>query len=350
MIDEENKNSAVEVTLPDDPIAEVSLDDSSPEIKEEAPKIAAKEEKRDAAPDMDERERGILELKRQYEESKKIADHQKRIAEAEREARRQAEMYARQQAQYLGRANLEVQDGNLRIIMNAIDATEQAAENAQRDLVDALSVGDHSLAAKAQRSIAKCEAELLQLNNGRQRLEEMLNQTTEGSVYEPQIPSFEPQIPQDPVEMYAARLTPKSAQWLREHPEVVSKIGELTRAHQDAVEDGITAETPAYFRFIESRLGYSNNAPAPSAAQEPTQDLPQRAASQPAPSRKNLASAPVSSSTTSVSPRANENIMRLSAEEVAMAQSAFPDLPRDKAIQTYAVNKAALIKEGKLSA
>jgi len=33
-----------------------------------------------------------------------------------------------------------------------------------------------------------------------------------------------------------------------------------------------------------------------------------------------------------------------------MAQSAFPDLPRDKAIQTYAVNKAALIKEGKLSA
>ena len=345
MIDEEKKETSVEVTLPDDPITEVSLDEASPEVKEEAPKITAKEEKRvekEEAPVVDEREKALQEMKRQYEA-------QKLRAEAEREARRQAEMYARQQAQHLGRANVEVQDSQLRIIMNAIDATEQASENAQRDYADAMNAGDYNLAAKAQRSIAQCEAHLLQLNNGRQKLEEHLQQTTEGSVYEPQIPSFEPQIPQDPVEMYASRLSPKSAQWLREHPEAVEKIGRLTRAHQDAVEEGIVAESADYFKYIESRLGYSNS--GPSSDSEPAQDLPQRAPSQPAPSRKNLASAPVSSSTTSVSPRADSRgTMRLSELEVDMAEKSFPDLPRDKAILEYAKNKASLIKEGKLSA
>ena len=345
MIDDENKERAVEVTLPDEPITEVSLDDTSPEIKEETPKITAKEEKRvdhEDAPVVDEREKALQELKRQYEA-------QKLRAEAEREARRKAEMYAQQQAQHLGRANIEVQDGNLRVILNAIDATEQAADNAQRDYADAMAAGDYALAAKAQRAIAQCEAHLLQLNNGKQKLEEYLQQTTEGSVYEPQVPSFEPNIPQDPVEMYAAKLTPKSAQWLREHPEVVGKIGKLTRAHQDAVEDGIVAESPEYFQYIESRLGYSSS--ARSSDPEPEQDLPQRAPSQPAPSRKNLASAPVSSSTTSVSPRSSSNnTMVLSPSEVEAAILMEPSLSREKAIEVYARSKADLIRQGKISA
>lgn len=347
MIDDENKERAVEVTLPDEPITEVSLDDTSPEIKEEAPKITAKEEKRvdhEEAPVVDEREKALQELKRQYEA-------QKLRAEAEREARRQAEMYARQQAQHLSRANVEAQDSNLRIILNAIDATEQAAENAQRDYADAMAAGDYTLAGKAQRAMAQCEAQLLQLNNGKQKLEEYLQQTTEGSVYEPQVPSFEPNIPQDPVEMYAAKLTPKSAQWLREHPEVVSKIGKLTRAHEDAIEDGIMAESPEYFKYIESRLGYSSSAPARSVDPEPEQDLPQRAPSQPAPSRKNLASAPVSSSTTSVSPRSSSsNTMVLSPSEVEAAILMEPSLSREKAIEVYARSKADLIRQGKMSA
>lgn len=346
MIDDENKERAVEVTLPDEPITEVTLGDSS-EIKEEAPKVSVKEAKEpevDSAPVVDERERALQDLKKQYEA-------QKLRAEAEREARRQAEMYARQQAQHLGRANIEVQDGNLRVILNAIDATEQAADNAQRDYADAMAAGDYALAAKAQRAIAQCEAHLLQLNNGKQKLEEYLHQTTEGSVYEPQVPSFEPNIPQDPVEMYAAKLTPKSAQWLREHPEVVGKIGKLTRAHQDAVEDGIVAESPEYFQYIESRLGYSGAPSSRSGDPEPQQDLPQRAPSQPAPSRKNLASAPVSSSTTSISPRpSSSNTMVLSPSEVEAAILMEPSLPREKAIEVYARSKADLIRQGKMSA
>jgi hypothetical protein len=41
--------------------------------------------------------------------------------------------------------------------------------------------------------------------------------------------------------------------------------------------------------------------------------------------------------------------MVLDSEQVEFALMAFPDLPRDKAIESYARNRAALIREGKLS-
>jgi hypothetical protein len=42
--------------------------------------------------------------------------------------------------------------------------------------------------------------------------------------------------------------------------------------------------------------------------------------------------------------------MTLSAAEVEQALLIDPDLPREKAIEQYARNKAALIREGKMSA
>ena len=131
MSDEETVEKAVEITLPDDPITEVELSDKKADIKEEKPQIKTREEVpvSEKKPQVDEREKALNDLKKQYE-------HQKRVAEAERNARQQAEHYARQQAQHVGRAQNEVQDSNYRIIMNAIDATEQAAANAERDYAE----------------------------------------------------------------------------------------------------------------------------------------------------------------------------------------------------------------------
>lgn len=346
-MEEDIKESPVEVTLPDEEV--VVRDAEQPEAKvEETPakveKVKAREEAQpeiEAKPKIDEREKALNDLRRQYE-------HQKQIAAAEREARQKAEQYAREQAQHIGYAHNEVQDSNLKIILNAIDATEQAAASAERDYAEAMAAGNFAMAAKAQRIMAQAESHLLQLQNGKNKLEEALQQPVEGSVYAQQVPSFEPSIPQDPVEMYAAKLAPKSAQWLREHPDAVSKIGKLTRAHQDAVEDGIQAETPEYFRFIESRLGYADHA-----NEEPdagSYEQPQRVSEAPAP-KKSMASAPVSSAA-SVSARSNSNpnTMTLSSAEVEMAILAEPEMSRDKAIEAYARNKAYLIKQGKLSA
>lgn len=344
MIDEdENQHPPVEVTLPDDDIVVKDIE-KDPKVEEPSPKVKAVSEKSEeiasteTKPKVDEREKALNDLRRQYE-------HQRKIAQAEREARKQAEEYARQQAQHIGYAHNEVQDSNLKIILNAIDATEQAAASAERDYADAMAAGNYAAAAKAQRLMAQAESHLLQLQNGRAQLEEALQQPVEGSVYAQKVPSFEPEIPQDPLEMYASKLAPKSAQWLREHPDAVNKIGKLTRAHQDAVEDGIIAESPEYFRYIESRLGYGAQ------DEEPDQEPPQRSSDVPTP-KKSMASAPVSSSASVTSSRStgNPNTMTLSSAEVEMAILAEPEMPREKAIESYARNKAYLIRQGKLSA
>jgi hypothetical protein len=341
--DDDRKESAVEVTLPDDPITEVELSDNTAKIEEEKPIVAEKkaepvvEEPR--VQQVDEREIALTQLKKQYE-------HQRRVAEAEREARKKAEEYAHQQAQQVYSARNEVQENQLRVIANAIDATEQAAVAAERDYADAMAAGDYSAAAKAQRMMAQAESHLLQLNNGKQKLEEQLQAPTEGRVSAPELPRFEPQIAPDPVEMYAERLTPKSADWLRRHPQVVDKIPRLTRAHQDALEDGIEAESSDYFAYIEQRLGIS---PQP---REEYREERQPEPRQQAPMKKSVASAPVSSSASGISSNSSRsaNTMVLSPAEVEMAILAEPELTRDKAIESYARNKAALIKAGKLSA
>lgn len=336
MSDEDKKESAVEVTLPDESnITEVELNDRNSKIAEPQSNVRAiSEDSVEKVPNkVDEREKALQEMKRQYEK-------QKQIAEAERNARQKAEYYAHQQAQQVGRANNEVQDSNLRIIMNAIDSTEQAAAVAERDYAEAMAAGDYSLAAKAQRAIAQAESHLLQLNNGKSKLEEMLQQTSEGSVYEPQVPSFEPRIPQDPVEMYAERLTPKSAKWLREHPEAAESIEKLTAAHTAAIQlKGYEPESKDYFRYIEKQLGMSREN-----YDEPRDNSKKQ--------KTNLSSAPVSSSgsVSSSYSSGSANTMVLSPQEVEMAILAEPELPRDRAIEAYARNKAYLVKQGKLSA
>jgi hypothetical protein len=346
MENEDLKEKSVEVILPEETIAEVDLDSNEPKVSESKAHIETKEEDPVVEPErpkkqIDEREKALKELKAQYEQ-------QKRIAEAEREARKQAEHYAREQAQQVYNAQNQVQDGNLKIILNAIDATEQAAASAERDYATAMAAGDYAMAAKAQRIMAQAESHLLQLNNGKQRLEETLQQPTEGSVQEPEIPSFEPRIQHDPVEMYASKLAPKSAQWLREHPDAVNKIGKLTRAHADAVDDGIVPESADYFRYIESRLGYSNQVDDDDSYVEEQPVQPVRQAQS---LKKPAVSAPVTSSASAVNPRnSNANSMILSAEEVEFALLAEPQMTRDKAIESYARNKAHLIKNGKLRA
>ena len=335
--DDTPTESAVQVTLPDESnVTEVALEDKKATISEEPAKIEPVKAKKDEEPVVDDREKALNDLKKQYL-------HQKNVAEAERQARKQAEEYARQQTQQVQYASTQVQDSNLKIIENAIQTTEANAAYAERAYADAMASGDYAAASKAQRALAQAEAHLLQLENGRQRLQEQLQELSEGSVQAPRMPSFEPQLPNDPVEMYASKLAPKSAQWLREHPEAVNKIGKLTRAHEDAIEDGIAPESADYFRFIESRLGYSNYEPEP----EPAYEAPR---SQPAP-KKSMMSAPVSSSQSYTTSRsAAPNTMTLSPSEVEVALLMEPELPRDKAIESYARNKATLIKQGKLSA
>lgn len=310
----EEAHQSVEVSLDDDPKAEKRAE------KQAVDKPSVSE--------VDEREQQLIEIKRQYEE-------QKRRAEAERNARHQAEQYAYEQAQKAQYAQYDAEGNRLQTYINAIEATEQAASNAERAYADAMASGDYAAAGRAQRAMASAEAHLLRLQNEKAQAEQYIESLrTEGRVQAPPRQTFEP-MPQsqDPVEMMASRLTPKSAAWLRAHPEAASKVDKLTAAHQAAISlEGIEVETPEYFRYVEEKLGLST---------------PQKA-----PNKKIMASAPVQSSSSMSSSRSvgNGSTMILSPAEVEQAVLNEPDLPRDKALEVYARNKAALIREGKLSA
>lgn len=305
----------VPVEIPADEPVVVKIDD---EIAQKPAPEAAEET-------VDDREKAVEELRRQLEREK-----QARAAEEERRA--QLEAYAREQAERLHAAKGDLEEGQLRTILNALDATEQTAQAAERAYADAMAAGDYAAAAKAQRAISQCEAHLNDLAKGKRALEARLQAPAEGRVRDPRDPldPRAPPPPQDPLEAMAARLTPKSAEWLRAHPQAVGQVSKLTAAHSAAVElEGLAPETPEYFAYIEQRLGYTQSEKKPGKPAKPA-----------------VPSAPVSSGASSGGPVGSS--MTLSPAEVEMAILQEPTLPREKALELYARNKAALIKEGKL--
>jgi hypothetical protein len=334
-MDDIEDNVPQAIDLPKEEPVEIRLDDEGKSSKK-AEKKAAKEDDRsvkaeNVQSDTDEREKQLIEIKRQYEEAK-------RREAAERQARQQAEEYAYHQAQQAQYAKADAQDNRLRTVLNAIEATERTAISAERDYADAMAAGDYAQAAKAQRIMAQAESHLLQLQNAKANVEDALeSMQAEGRVQEPPRPRFAPQQPpQDPVEALSSRLTPKSAAWLRAHPEAANHVEKLSAIHQYAVNiKGIEAESPEYFKYVEKKLGIDQS----------DDYVPNKS------SRKAMASAPVSSSSgMSSRSNGNGNTMILSPAEVEQALLNEPTLPKDKALEMYARNKAALIREGKLSA
>ena len=270
---------------------------------------------------VDEREAALNSMKEQLESVKKQADQ-------DRIARQRAEQYAHQQAQNAQYAQAEAATSTLRGVQNAIDATDQTAATAERAYADAMAAGDYQLAARCQRAMAAAETQIAQLMEQKRNIENYM-QTAEGRVPDPQYPPQASEPPMDPVEKLASTLSPKSADWIRAHPEAAYKPNKLIAAHKAAVDlEGITPETPEYFSYVEKALGFSKSSP-----------------------KKTMASAPVSSASSPLSSRSSSgNSMVLSAAEVEQAVLNDPDIPRDKAIENYARAKAALIREGKMHA
>ncbi len=170
---------------------------------------------------------------------------------------------------------------------------------------------------------------MTQFENAKAELEERAQyQQTEGRVPDP-TPQYEaqPQEYLDPVEAAARTLSPKSADWIRAHPDMINHIPKLRAAHQYAVDvKGIVSESPEYFSFLENEMGISKGNQQ----------------------KKAVASTPVTSSASYSSSRGGNDTMVLSAAEVEQAMLNEPDLPKQKALEIYARNKQALIKEGRM--
>lgn len=248
-----------------------------------------------------------------------VPDTQQTISELKRQINieREARVAAEKRAHA---ANNKKDDTEIQLVSSAIDSVTRDTEILKSNYQIAMQNQDFAGAAEIQQLMSEKSAQLLQLRNG-----------LEAMNAKPKTP--EPQYTHaDPVEAFASRLSATSAEWVRKNPQFVTDPRlnrKMIRAHEDAVDDGIAVDTPAYFAAIEAKLGVAK--PANDTGDQYAAKVTQRRDAAPA-------AAPVSRGTTNGS----RNVMRLSPAE----REAASDMGMTE--KQYAEQKIALIKEGKL--
>lgn len=243
--------------------------------------------------------------------------------ERERQARAEAERRANEAAQSAYQAQAEAQDSNLHLVTNAIETVNQTQSILKANYRDAMSAGDYDTAAEIQSEMSANAAKLLQLEQGKQALEAAPRQEAPRP------------YTADPVEALASQLSPRSADWVRRHPEYATDprlYNKMLAAHNLAVADGINPDTDDYFSSIEDTLRIRSRDEYEDATSSAAKPL-QRRSAPPA--------APVSRSGTGTGTRPNR--VTLTAEEREMA-SMMGMTPEE-----YGRNKLALKKEGRMN-
>lgn len=280
------------------------MTDNTDDIELELPddELPEPEPKQEAEPDY------IIELRKQLA--------------AERAARAAAEQRLHQANKETHRARSEVDDTNLQLVVNAIDTVSRDIELLKQAHTNALQSGDFARATEIQSEMSANSAKLLQLENGKAAMESAPRQP------EPVAPAI------DPVDAFASQLSPRSADWVRKHPEFVrdpAKNRKMIAAHELAVADGIAPDTDEYFAAIEETLKV-----APKAVQNETDDQYAAKVVQ----RRDAA--PAAAPANRGGQQSRPNVVRLTREQREMADM-MGMKPED-----YARNMIALKKEGKI--
>ena len=241
--------------------------------------------------------------------------------EEERRAREAAERRAKEAMEQASAAKNDAADSNMKIIDNAIDTLKRNHEILKQNLREAVAMGDADAQADIMMSLNKTDNDLREVQRGKQQYETTVKRSAA-----------------DPVEALASQLTPRSAEWIRAHPEAVHDPimnRKLRRAHEDAIDDGLTADSDDYFAYVENRLNVRKPVQQQEAAlsEASTSTAGRRAAAPPA--------APVSRSGTGTGGRPNVVTLTRAEQEAARDMGMTP--------KEYAENKMALIKAGKLA-
>lgn len=246
--------------------------------------------------------------------------------EEEKKARLDAEKRAREAFENANRANSATQNANLALVNNVIERFKNENEQLKAAYRDAMSANDYDRAAEIQLAMSQRAAQLQQLETGKAAMEEEAKA---------------PAPPTDPVEAFASRLSPRSAEWIRAHPQFVTDQRlqqKMVAAHNLALADGIRADTDDYFAAIEDTLRI----------RKPTNDVPEQqeealsVAAAPVQRRTGPPAAPVSrSGNNATGNRANKFTMTPEMRELAKAMKMTDE--------EYAKNYLALKKEGKIT-
>ena len=261
-------------------------------------------------------EEGIEALKAKLAEANKRADD----ATAARTA---AEARANDASRRVADAQNTVADTNVTMLTNAIDMVKAGIDTSKRAYADAMTAGDFALAADAQAEMSLNSSKLVQLETGLQALKNQPKATPERII--------------DPVEQLASQMPPRSAAWIRSHPEYATDprlYQKMLGAHNVAVTDGYAPDSDDYFREVERVLKVNQATPI-----DDSVEVPLSGAST-AVSERTPPAAPVSRGPNGQgsSPRT----VRLSAAELEIAAMT------GQSPEEYAKNKIILQAAGKM--
>ena len=182
---------------------------------------------------------------------------------AQLSAQREATAYAQRQAMEASQraqvAEQRVVGTTVSMIDSALEAANQQAANYKAEFQAALDAADHKAAAEAQERLSDARHNLLRLQEQRAYVDaEARRQPPPQQRQQPQ-----PQMQPPSVDVLANDLVnsgyPRSADWLRAHPEWTTRPELLKRvasASNHLVDNrGLVADTDEYFEALEQELG-----------------------------------------------------------------------------------------------
>jgi hypothetical protein len=168
-------------------------------------------------------------------------------------SQQQTEQQLHDTTQRLQRAESQVVVSQIDTIESGISQVSQDLEAAERAYAAAMEAGDGAAMARATRAMQRGEIQLSELTQARDTMKR--DATTRQ-----QQPRQQPvRQPADPVEAAIAtgNVSPKSAAWLRSHPECITDAkmhARMLAAHNLAVADDIAVDSDEYFQRIEDGI------------------------------------------------------------------------------------------------
>jgi hypothetical protein len=171
-----------------------------------------------------------------------VADTQQQLAETQ---------------QRLQRTEAKVVTNEIDTIEGGIQQLDADADAAQAAYQQAFEAGDGAAMARAQRAMSRAEVQRNELVQARDAMKRDSQRKPAGDQQQRQQPR---QTQQDPVEAVASTLSPKSAAWIRSHPQCITDPkmnARMMAAHNLALADDIAVDSDEYFQRIEQGIKQS---------------------------------------------------------------------------------------------
>jgi hypothetical protein len=278
----------------DDVLIDLALD---PETEVRAPKDEAPKVEKERSDD------AIENLQRQLEALKAERDAERAARIAKSREAEEAQTIARNATGYAAQKDYDQ-------VNTVLQSVKDRMATLRREIGAATAAGEYDRVSDLQMEAAKLAARELQYDDRKAEIEAQARREAAKREAE----AKRPVAPVDPIEAAVQNLSPKSAAWLREHPECVTDSlmnKKVMLADEEAKRQGIAPDTAKYFEYIEEKMGYRKPEPQDDEdGDEPEVEV--------APKRL-VAAAPVSRDR--VGGNINPQKVRLSREQVEAAES-----------------------------